>query len=431
MRMEQINQKVHQFRITNPKKTTLEKYPYVVYLRPVGAPKDLKRYFKSFDAAEKFVQEELSKNETSVANQTAEEILDYRNAQSNAGRVNMSLSAMVNLFFTCTVKVNNTGKDLSSIMQEYIEWREHNDPSFMLSTAIAQYLDSYLSRGKREVSKVSVKMCLMRLLNEIGDIPLVMLTADRIEKWVTTLRNKSRGVPRTRPRGTYVSLYTQHGNLYILLGFLSYWRKQGKISSNPGKKVLLPPKPKLDPKAYTPEDIAFAISLFEKHRRTQLYVCLAAFSGIRPTELGKLKWTHIDPEERTITLDISVTKTRRRRTVKIQDNLWEWLLLWKDFFYKDEFIFDNLLSTQIGFLTAYRKHRKVIVDGLRHSCASYLLALTQNSAVTAEQLGHDPAILKTHYMDLVRYDDAVRYFNIKPSNFRDYLKDNNNENERK
>ena len=431
MRMEQTNQKVYQFRVTNPKKTTLEKYPYVVYLRPVGAQKDLKRYFKSFDAAEKFVQEERNKHETSVAAQTAEDILDYRNAQSNAVRVNMSLSAMVDLFFKCTDEVNYTGKDLSSVMQEYLEWREHNDPHFMLSAAITQYLDTYLSRGKREISKVSAQMCLMRLLDEIGDIPLVMLTADRIENWVTTLRNKSRGVPRTRPRGKYVSLYTQHGNLYIVLGFLSYWRKQGKISSNPGKKVLLPPKPKLDPKAYTPEDIAFAISLFEEYRYTQLYVCLAAFSGIRPTELGKLKWTHIDPDERTITLDISVTKTRRRRTVKIRDNLWEWLLLWKDFFHKDQFIFDNVVNFQCRFLTTYRKHRKVIVDGLRHSCASYLLALTQNSAVTAEQLGHDPAILKTHYMDLVRYNDAVRYFNIKPSNYRDYLKDSNNENERK
>lgn len=62
-------------------------------------------------------------------------------------------------------------------------------------------------------------MCLMRLLDEIGDIPLVMLTADRIENWVTTLRNKSRGVPRTRPRGKYVSLYTQHGKPSIAYAF--------------------------------------------------------------------------------------------------------------------------------------------------------------------------------------------------------------------
>ena len=71
MRMEQTNQKVHQFRVTNPKKTTLEKYPYVVYLRPVGAQKDLKRYFKSFGDAEKFVQDERNKHETSVAAQMA------------------------------------------------------------------------------------------------------------------------------------------------------------------------------------------------------------------------------------------------------------------------------------------------------------------------------------------------------------------------
>lgn len=102
---------------------------------------------------------------------------------------------------------------------------------------------------------------------------------------------------------------------------------------------------------------------------------MEAFSGIRPIGLGKLKWTHLDPVERTITLDISVTKTRRRRTVKIRDNLWEWLLLWKDFFHKDQLIFDNVAHFQHRFLTTYRKHSKVIIDGLRHSWALYLFAL--------------------------------------------------------
>lgn len=119
------------------------------------------------------------------------------------------------------------------------------------------------------------------------------------------------------------------------------------------------------------------------------------FSGIRPTELGRLTWHNIDLNERDITLNAAVTKTCFRRKVRIQDNLMEWLELWKSYWNSDLPVLPKCSNYQIHILYRMRTCKRVIFDGFRHSYASYLLALTGNSADTAEQLGHRVEMLKT------------------------------------
>ena len=58
---------------------------------------------------------------------------------------------------------------------------------------------------------------------------------------------------------------------------------------------------------------------------------------------------------------------------------------------------------------------KWINNGLRHSAATYYLALTRNAAMTAEQMGHAVDVLKQHYNGLAREKEAKAYFDIKPS----------------
>ena len=55
-----------------------------------------------------------------------------------------------------------------------------------------------------------------------------------------------------------------------------------------------------------------------------------------------------------------------------------------------------------------------IKNGLRHSAATYYLALTKNAYLTAEQMGHAVDVLKQHYNGLAREKDAIKYFDILP-----------------
>ena len=52
-------------------------------------------------------------------------------------------------------------------------------------------------------------------------------------------------------------------------------------------------------------------------------------------------------------------------------------------------------------------------NALRHSFASYLMALTQNAAVVAEQLGHaDFESLYRNYRQLVTPKSALQYWQL-------------------
>ena len=59
-------------------------------------------------------------------------------------------------------------------------------------------------------------------------------------------------------------------------------------------------------------------------------------------------------------------------------------------------------------------------NALRHSFASYHLALHQNAATTALQLGHtDSRLLFEHYRELVHPEDAKAFWEITPGKDED------------
>src|SRR5208282_2649774 len=54
-------------------------------------------------------------------------------------------------------------------------------------------------------------------------------------------------------------------------------------------------------------------------------IAIAAFSGLRRSELCALGWQEVHQEEREIEVKASKAKTRQRRVVKINDTLAEWI----------------------------------------------------------------------------------------------------------
>ena len=411
------------FFVSKPHKTKSHGYRYVVSNRRPNFLQAQRHYFKTLAEAENFIQKELEIQKSAAKLvQTAKDILAYRSAARNALNIEMTLKEVADAYLELQLKLERLGerKTVHEAMNEYFAWRKSNDVSIRLPQVVKEYLEKYaLKHPGKPIN--SCKYQLTRFAETLGDIPLVQVTPAKLEHYITHMENRSNGVARTRPRGQYVSLRTQHVVFRYIHALFSYCKKAGYISRNYANGVILSPLPPYDPKAYTPEDIAFAINLFKDDKYTRLYICMAAFTGIRPAELGRLHWSDVKIADKVIFLSSAKTKTRFRRSVKMPDNLLEWLAEWRDMFGSDELVFPELSHYQWRFLTYFRKHRTVIFDGLRHSCASYLLAMTSNSSVTSEQLGHTTKILKTHYMDLVHKEDAERFFNIKPSNLKEYL----------
>ena len=207
---------------------------------------------------------------------------------------------------------------------------------------------------------------------------------------------------------------------------LQYAYKTGLIDSNPADKIQRPKKIKYESKPYTPEELE---QLFKIVKGTdfELGVILAAFYGLRRSEVIGLKWEAIDFERKTISIRHTVTqatingkstiieKDRTKtqssnRTLPLVPPFEKLLRLLKKkqelnmklcgscycYEYCD-YIYVNDMGELIkpGYLTQsfpdfVEKHgmRRIRFHDLRHSCASLLYANGVALKDIQEWLGH-------------------------------------------
>ena len=141
------------------------------------------------------------------------------------------------------------------------------------------------------------------------------------------------------------------------------------------------------------------------------FIAIGAFAGLRRAELERLDWSEVNLESGLIEITALKAKSARRRFVKIRSNLDSWL---------------RPLARQQGAVTpsnyrelfdAARKAAGITEwpqNALRHGFASYDLAHENDAARLALELGHTNAdLIFRHYRELVRPQDAARYWKIK------------------
>jgi integrase len=145
-------------------------------------------------------------------------------------------------------------------------------------------------------------------------------------------------------------------------------------------------------------------------------VAIQAFCGVRSAETLRLSWSDVDLPRGFVQIGAEQAKGARRRLVEMSDNLKGWLLpyarrtggqLWP--------------RTEVEYYRALRTARAAAGIGqwpsnaLRHSYASYHLALHQNAAALALQMGHtSQAMIFSNYREVVTREAAERYWSIRP-----------------
>lgn len=220
-------------------------------------------------------------------------------------------------------------------------------------------------------------------------------------------------------------------------GKAAYWRavramfrwgaKQGHIGKSPTDGYDGPGAvPRTEVAFLTVDDAARIMAGAQHHRAA---AALHLFSGVRPEEVasrGKavLQWSHINFSSRTIRIPAEVAKSAHARVLEhLPRNLWEWL----------ESVPESertgpvcsvmgssllrFLQKAGGFVDSREARLKPWpYDGLRHSFATYHVALLNKPGRTSLLLGHEvgEAMLHRHYRGLATKADAVAYFAICP-----------------
>ena len=142
----------------------------------------------------------------------------------------------------------------------------------------------------------------------------------------------------------------------------------------------------------------------------KLYLAIGAFTGMRASEILRLDFSDVNFERGHILVAAEKAKTATRRLVPILPNLAQWIAPYR---------------SRKGKLVKYSVERRTIVfakgqgitwphNCLRHSYASYRLAIIGDTARVALEMGNSPAKLFSNYRELADEHDAKAWFAICP-----------------
>jgi integrase len=212
-------------------------------------------------------------------------------------------------------------------------------------------------------------------------------------------------------RGLKLSPTSRNNYRRVLVVMFNYAMRNGYASSNPAESAA---KAKVVDQAPGILTITQTARLLEAASKELLpYVAIGAFAGLRRAELERLDWSDVQFDSELIEVTAEKAKTARRRFIKMQPNLREWLLPVGKHTGK---VTPSDFRKQFDAARVAAKITEWPDNALRHSFASYHLAHFKDAAALALEMGHtDSGMIFEHYRELVKPRDAERYWDIRPA----------------
>jgi integrase len=198
--------------------------------------------------------------------------------------------------------------------------------------------------------------------------------------------------------------------------------KRGWLDGNPVSKLDFEVLRRDEVEILTPKQAEALMLATDNDQDRDLlpFHAIALFAGVRPLELQRLQWEHIDLLEAHIEITPAVSKTGRRRIIDIEPNLAAWL--------KYHLVTGGETVGKVAPASNLRKRLRQIrktagiidwtQDIARHSYASYWLAQHEDINRLTLQMGHEsPHMLWKHYHKAAKRRDAEAYWKIAPRDF--------------
>ena len=253
---------------------------------------------------------------------------------------------------------------------------------------------------RRDRTVKDLRMRLEQFAKTFGDRQLASISREELAEW---LNDPSLAA---RSRINYAVKASQLYNFAIR----NQWAEYNIAASLPR-----PTAEDAEPEIFTAEQSA---RLLEHAAEYDLlpYVAIGLFAGLRSAELLRLDWSAVKLAERSIIIGSNVAKKRSRRVVDINDTLAAWLVgCAKRKGMVVELPDQRTLYKRLAELAKSAGLAKWQDNGLRHSCASYSLALTSDAVKVAYQLGNSADMIHRHYKALVTPADAKQFFELRPT----------------
>jgi integrase len=208
-----------------------------------------------------------------------------------------------------------------------------------------------------------------------------------------------------------------------LVTLFSFGVKNKWVKENPAKEVSRL-KEKFDIETLTPPQMARLLAACDLLPEPaagvmRAYIALAGFAGIRPEELHRLDWADVSIAEGSVFIRADVSKVGEARHVPLSQNCTAWL--------ETVSVRSGAIAPKAGFRYRFDAVRAAAgysvrgnegnewpSDVLRHSFASYWLAIHKNRAELAELMGNSAKIIGKHYRRVLPLAEAQAWFEILP-----------------
>jgi integrase len=292
------------------------------------------------------------------------------------------------------------GKTIDDAVEFYLKHLETERGSIPVGQAVDELIANRASGGMSRLYLRDLKYRLGRFVGAFGEQVIASITTKEIVQWLQSLGVGA--VTRNIFRRDVRTLFSFCcGRKYCIENPVAVKETLAKV---PRKEVEV-------------LSVDEARRLLAASSREMLpYWTIGLFAGLRPSEIRHLQWGDIDFEDSLIT--VRPTKTDRKRYVKMQPNLIEWLTPHR----RDS----GTVVAPANFRRQSRAEKAAAglreawpANAMRHSFGSYWLAQFNDKNALALLMGNSPDVITEHYERAVRPKEAHRYWAITPATVQD------------
>lgn len=263
-----------------------------------------------------------------------------------------------------------------------------------LAQAVVEVVVSKRAGGRRDRYVDELESYLVRFIRGRESLDCAAIAPADIEAWLA--------------RGD-LAQSTRAAELGRLSALFSFCERRKYRPDNPVEQVDKPVVEVKPPRILTVEEAGRIVELCPA--ALQGWLLLALFAGIRPEELDRIQWESVDLEASVVTVDATASKVRARRLVHLRPGVAARLAAARA-------AGAVLPLVPVTRRRLMRKLRDAMgweewpQDVLRHTAASYWLAVEPDVPRLALELGNSPAMIFRHYRELVRREDAERFWGL-------------------
>jgi integrase len=385
----------HALRIVRERQN--EKYRFKIAGYYVNG-KRVRKYFETRETAEAFIQaekirrENLGNRATHIDGALAEDAL--RASDILKATPYMLLDA-ARLIAHAHSKLQVHSIRIDDAIDAHATAIEQRKRSVTVSYLIDEFIANRRAKGKSEIYLRDLTTRLGRFKVSMGERIIADLSVFDVDHWIQSLG---------------VGPQTQNNFRAVLSAMWTFAVRRGYATANVIQLVDKSSVLRDHVPTFSVDEIGRLLAAAPPELIPVL--AIGAFAGLRPEEINKLRWEDLDFHGRTIRVNASAAKTRKKRFAEISDNLQAWLRPYAG--RTGPVAPPNLQKMRRATMKA-AKIEKWPPDVLRHSFASAHYAFHRNPAHTAVIMGHrDQNMLLTHYRDLMKPTEAARYWTIVP-----------------